>query len=265
MILGVNWYREFPKGLYKYKFFDFKNSPGGFADWPAELYTSVKIPKPEEFIHILTSTVNTYKQARLFFKQSDNHIFVKIGWYHLFDFDFEITKKIDGELNRLGARRSVTNYSEVELQKLGDHNFHINHYHPKNKGLSLVHSAPGKKNSCIVSLRLDCHLDTDKISGFISDLKNVANKAGIYSIYYMEKQKGKTTYLYVFLTNGRQGLNLSDMVVSDGKLLENELTHLYTKYEVQSGIGGDYRNGPSGDKKIVEIQDIEFHQIKKSM
>ena len=262
MILGVNWYREFPIGLYSYKYFEFQRSVGGFADWPAELYTSVKVEDSHRLINSIEILVQNHKQARIFMKQSDNYFYFMVGWYNLYDYDFLIVLEIEKILNELNANKiSKFEFKNVVLLKLGDHDFYNNQYYPRVEGLTNVHSEMGKHNSLVNALRFDCQLNNNKVRGFLTEIKSIANQCQIFTIYYSQIEMHDTTCLYVFMTNGRQGVALNDMVISDGKLLEKKLLNLMNTFDLNSSQNKEEWKSPSKEIIVIDVQDKDYHQL----
>lgn len=262
MILGINWYREFPLGLYDYEYFEFQRSAGGFADWPAELYTSIKVQDNQKLINAIEGLILIHKQARIFMKHSDNYFYLMVGWYHLYDYDFLLVLEIEKILKELNAEKiSIFDFKNCALIKLGDHDFYTRHYYPKIEGLSSVHSGLGKHNAHINALRLDCHLSNDKVKGFLSDIKTIANECNIFSIYYSKFEMPDISNLYVFMTNGRQGVGLRDMIISDGRLLEEKLKVSMNTFDVKNKQYGDIWKSPTNEIIIIDVQDKDYHQL----
>lgn len=261
MILGINWYREFPEGLYEYDFFKFKRSPGGMADYPPELIASVIVSDSEKLKQELLKLLEKHNQASIFFKQNDNNALIEISWYHLYDYDFLFALEVEKILNQEDAKCSEANYKDSELQKLGNYGFHQNQYYPKSKYLKIYHSGPKYRNACLNFISITCNMTTDKVKLFIHNLSELANDCGIFSFYYSEKTINEKSNLVLYLTNGRQGLRLQKMKLIDVKRFEKEFEKLADIYDVKEGIIGNYENHPSGIKEIVCIEDKEFHPI----
>lgn len=263
MVLGINWYREFPKGLYKFEFFKFKRSPGGMADYPPELVTSVSVTDSDKLKSKLLELLEKHNQASIFFKQNSNNALIEISWYHLYDYDFLFALEVEKLLNQENAKQVELNFKDSELQKLGNYDFHQNQYYPKSKFLKIVHSGPKYKNACLNLISITCNMNTNKVESFIQEVKVLANECGIFSFYYSEKSIESKSNLVLYLTNGRQGIELKKMNVVDVKHFETEFEKLAEVYEMDEGIIGTWENHPSGIKRIVCIEDKEYHPIFK--
>ena len=261
MILGVNWYRDFPDGLYDYEFFKFKRSPGGFADYPPELVTSVEATDNNILKQKLNSLLNKFDKASVFYKQNGNHSLIEISWYHLYDYDFLFALEVEKMLTEIKAKYSEVSYKESKLEKLGNYEFQQNHYYPKSDFINVVHSAPGLNNSCLKLIRIDGHIKSSDLKNFATELARLATLSNTLCCYYSESKKGEFSNFYVFLTNGRQGVNLNEMLVSDGKQIEKDVDQLTKKYNVKTGFVGDHTNWPTGKKVVLNITDKEFQRL----
>lgn len=262
MILGINWYREFPVGLYNYKYFEFRRSPGGFADWPSELFTSILVGDNQELISAIEQLIQSHSQARIFIKQNENYFYLKVGWYHLYDYDFLLVLEIEKILRELNALKIVDfDFKNCVLIKLGNHELYNRHYYPKIEGLTSVHSEMGKHNALTNALRIDCHLSNSKVEGFLSEVKLIANECKVYTIYYSKFEMPDITNLYVFLTNGRQGLGLKEMIVTDGKLLEEKLKAIFNIFDVENNQYGDSWKSPTREISIIDVQNKDYHRL----
>lgn len=261
MILGINWYREFPEGLYTFEFFKFKRSPGGMADHPPELVTSVSVADSNKLKSELLNLLEKHNQTSIFFKQNGNNALIEISWYHLYDYDFLFALEVEKLLRQENAKQVEVSYKESELQKLGNFDFHQKHYYPKSNYLKIVHAGPKYRNACLNFISATCNMSSNKVESFIKEVKLLANECGIFSFYYSEKSIESKSNLVLYLTNGRQGIDLIKMTVVDIKRFEMGFERLAELYKVEEGIIGNWENHPSGIKEIVCIDDKEYHPI----
>ena len=261
MILGINWYREFPKGIYEYVYFKFRRSPGGFADFPPELYTSIKVNRPENLKTEIITLLEKHDQASIFLKQNGDNLYIEISWYHLFDYDFLFALEIEKLLIKENAEYIEISYKDSEFQKLGNHKLHESQYYPKSEFLKIVHSGPKYKNACLNIISITCNLKSKKVFDFIQEVEKLANNCGIFSFYYSEKKIKFKSNLILYLTNGRQGLKLEGMKIIDVRKFEEIFEKIAIKYSVKEGIIGDWENHPSGITEIICIEDKEYHPL----
>jgi len=264
MILGINWFREFPIELYDYKFFNFRRSPGGHADYPAELETLIQTSTCEQLVEQIQELVNCYKQARIFLKIRNNNLKIMIGWYSLFDFDFSFANEVERLLTKNNVNFSnEEGFTNEELLKLGNHNLYNEFKYPKIENSSIVYSSPGKNNAITSSLRIDCNVVKEEYNELIYKLNKIGDECNFNSIYISQKQSKSRDRenLSIFLTNGRQGRNLNEMIVSDGVKTEQMINNLDSENLIQFGQIGDWKFSPSKIKTIVRVEDKEYHNL----
>lgn len=262
MILGINWYREFPNGLYSYKFFEFRRSPGGFADHPAELIAKIKSEFSNYLYTEIENFISQYPQARLFVRRKESKLEISIGWYSLFDFDFCLANEIDKIINKCDAVKIINeNFSGCEILRLGNHNLYQGFYYPKIENAGIVYSDLAKHNAINSAYRITCNILNTELEETINKFKQISKICNFNTFFYTKAELVNRINLYLFLTNGRQGLGLNQMEISDGNRLEVEINTLLSKEKIKLGQSGDYNYSPKGKVYIVKIENKDFFNL----
>jgi hypothetical protein len=258
MILGVYWAFKFPEKIYYFDFFKYRGTSGGHAHSPSELYMDCKLKNPDLLIGKLKKVIEDYPFGRLFIYQRGDCLKIKTGSYFLFDYDFLLIRKVE----ELLKSEQITNVNETDtkgaelIKIIGDKRFHENNSFSKKDFFQMVGSEITNYNSELYSIRFDCNILNSELHDFIIDLKNILKEENITLAFYKDKIADNRTNLMMFFTNGRQGLNLSPLIVTDACSLENKIENLKSKYSLQFGfIEGHY---PNSNRKEIMISDSEF-------
>lgn len=259
MILGTYWYFHFPAGLYEFDYFEFKNGQGGHADNPAELITNIKADNPEKIISDLKSLISKYNEGFLFIYQDGQKLTIGTGGHQLFDYDFllisEVEKILKKEKTILNLNQKLENPLFI---KICSDNSTTKFIYPKKAFLQLVGSNLKKHNAETASFRLDCNLEKVNRSLFINDLKKLAKEENINVLFYYDKDFDTKTNLMIFLTNGRQGLNMTSKQFVNTSSLETYIEELLIKYNVELGHKSGVELYPQNGPHIEMIIDSEF-------
>lgn len=257
MILGVYWYFGFPVGLYHFDYFTYRKGLGGHADVPAELTVDVTANDADKLVERFSLLSKQYRDAFLFIYKEDNRLTIGTGSYTLFDYDFLIAK----EAEKLLAEENVTKVSahkfiHPELIKFRDKQ--EEKIYPSRQYVQIVGSSLRKSNAETLALRLDCHIRADDKEAFLNELNHVTATVGIDVLYYLESSLKDFINLMLFLTNGRQGLELSEKKKTNIGLLEKEISRLFQQYEIQKGHAGGWDNYPGGKPVVIKMTDKDF-------
>jgi hypothetical protein len=147
----------------------------------------------------------------------------------------------------------LTNPHFLRLQ-----NKHKELVYPSRGYFQVVGSSLRKCNAETIALRLDCNLHSVFKSAFLDEIEGVCASANIEVLYYLENEFLEYTNLMLFLTNGRQGLNLQEKKITDIEFLEERIEALFQEYHLRKGHQGGSENYPKGKPTVRRIVDKEF-------
>lgn len=258
MILGVYWAFRFPDKIYSFDFFKYRGTSGGHAYSPSELYMDCKVKNADLLIDKIKDLIKNYPFGGVFVYKKGDCLKIITGSYFLFDYDFLLTHKIEEILKDeqiTGVNETDTKGGEL-IKILGDKGFHKTDSYPKNGFFQMVGSEITKYNSELHSIRFDCNILSSQLHAFLTDLKIILIKEKITLAFYKDKIAKNKTNLMMFFTNGRQGLGLNPLIVTDACSLENKIENLKSKYSLEFGFVKGYY--PDSIRKDLLTVDEEF-------
>ncbi len=267
MILGVYWSYVFPKGIYKYKYFDFENARGGFDDRPAELKTTVIVPNPDKIIEEITALHSKYSECQLYICQENNKLQIGTSNYELYDYEFLLFKRIDNiliESKSKKTREIVPNKENTII--LENKNWKFANDYPIDENIKIHHDSRENYSSSLKFIHINCYILSGYKSDFINDLKNIAIEENLSVFYHIEVINGTISNLLLNFSNGRQGLELKEKIYTDCKSFEEKVTVLFEKYNVSFEYqqGFDSLSQMSNSIQFEMIADNDFIFDRKS-
>ncbi|GAA5038177.1 hypothetical protein GCM10011506_35100 [Marivirga lumbricoides] len=259
MILGVYWYFGFPEGLYSYNYFRWKPGYGGHANNPAELETIIQSEKPEALIQDFRELIGKLQQGFIFIYQNGQNMKIGTGSFNLHDFDFVLMKQVEVILQQHQVQLlEEFDNAESQLIKIHVKKDQTSLPYPSLKLLKVVSSNMKKHNAETSSLRLDCNIPLKEKNAYLAEIAKVSEEENISVLYFSEKRFEDTINLMLFFTNGRQGLNFSDIQYVNAENIERKIQALATQFEVEFQHKGGWNAYPVGNYQIIKMVDKDF-------
>lgn len=258
MLLGIYWAFRFPERIYSFDFFKYRGTSGGHAHSPSELYMNCKVSNPDLLIEKLNRLIKDYPFGQLFIYKIGDCLKIETGSYFLFDYDFLLVKKIEELLkDEKVVDINSTDTKGGELIKIiGDKRYHESDSFPKKGFFQTVGSEITDFNSELSAIRFDCNILNSQQHDFLTDLKEILKEENFTLAFYKDRIAENRNNLMMFFTNGRQGLGLNHLIITNGCSLENKIENLKSKYSLEFGfIKGYY---PDSKRKEIMIVDAEF-------
>ena len=258
MILGVYWAFKFPEKVYSFDFFKYRGTKGGHAHSPSELFMNCKAKYPDILLDKLNRLIQDNPYGLLFIYKKEDGLSIKTGSYMLFDYDFLLVKRIEELLKKeeiYDINETDTRGGEL-IRIIGDKRYLENEFFPKKGFFQTVGSEITNYNSELSAIRFDCNILNSELHDFLTDLKSILIEENFSLAFYKNKIADKRNNLMMFLANGRQGLGLNPLIVTNACSLENKIENLKGKYSLEFGfIKGYY---PDSRRKEIMIIDAEF-------
>lgn len=265
LLLGVCWNQRESDTDYQFNYFVHKKSPGGFADYPASLYVAFEYHNIDETINEIEQLNDLYPyHSPMFISYDQFCIEIDITSYQLIDYDFAFALQIEARLaNKVVKLVNSFNSQNKQSKKYINCHSHQEKYGDKMQFLLSRRASLIDKRDDIESavIRIDCNIKVTEKQAFIDTLKRIVLQNNIHIFYYYEKNIEDRTNLMLFLTNGRQGYNLSKPQFVDIKKLADLIDCLFFKFDVNSGHLGGWDNYPCNSKNqstpTIELMAID--------
>lgn len=265
LLLGVCWNQGEADTYYQFKYFVHKKSHGGFADYPASLYAAFEYHNIDEIINEIEQLNDLYPyHSPMSISYDQYSIRINISSYQLIDYDFALALQIEARLANKAVK--LVNSFNYQNKKSKDYiNYHFSQQSYSNNiqilisGGSLFIDKISKVESTIIEI--DCNIKTTEKRAFIDTLKRIILQNNIHIFYYYEKNIEDRINLRLYLTNGRQGYNLSKPQFVDIKRFADLIDCLFFKFHVNSGLLGRWDYNPCNPKNkstpTIELMTID--------
>ena len=260
MLLGVYWYYGSPEGLYHFDFFTFQPGRGGHADGPAELTATVRAPDPAALLAAVQAVAVRYPESYIFGKAHDDVLYLDLGDYALTDYTFHVAKELEHVLRQQQATLTTEPLpADTPLLRLAMPHDPAPPYDYGDGTLQAVSARPGKYQSQVALLRLDCHLPLIQKAAFLAALDDLCEQFGLDVLYYFDHKIAPQLNLMLFFGNGRQGVGGQPPRYTDPTAFRTAALAVLAAHGGQPKHLGTYpadypRRGPH----VVRVVDADF-------
>jgi hypothetical protein len=259
MLLGVYWYYGFPESLYHFDFFTFRPGRGGHADGPAELTTTVQVPDPAALLGQVRAVAARYPEGYVFGRAHGHLLHLDLGDYALTDYTLHVAEELEKVLHRQQAVPTTEPLpADTPRLRLAEPHDPTPPYSYGDGALQAVSSRPGKHQSQVALLRLDCHLPLARQADFLAALGVLCEQFGLDVLYYFDHKVLPHTNLMLFFGNGRQGVRGQPLRYTDTATFKTAVLASLAAHSGQVEHLGKYSHYPQRGPHILRMVEASF-------